>query len=339
VKLLTAPGIAGIAVLSFGVDERARLLGVLRDRGGGHVTPRPGGPPRLVAVVIGGAVVDEALVVDRGDAGVELHVHGGRAVVASLAEAFGTAAAGTLSPAQRLLRDALSVEQLDLALEQGQCTFQRGLDRVLALPEPARSSELAAALVRSTAAIALATPARLVLVGAQNAGKSTLLNRLLFAERALTGEMPGLTRDPVAELTTLAGYPYDCVDTAGEGAAADDVDRLAIEAGRTLREGAIVVLIVDAGRGPGDIDRRLLGGASIVVANKGDLPRAPWPADVPCGLELSARCDDAAAVRRRFGEALLRLRGLPPAGPVGGFAALDGEQLAVLRAFADAAGS
>src|SRR5262249_3791039 len=59
-------------------------------------------------------------------------------------------------------------------------------------------------------------PLKLAVVGRPNAGKSTLLNRLLGAERMLVGPEPGLTRDAIAsELTDETGRRIEIVDTAG----------------------------------------------------------------------------------------------------------------------------
>lgn len=322
-RLSTPPGIAGIAVVEVPPELRQRVLGVLVGRSGAPFAPAARSAAATALLVLGGETIDEVLVVDRGARGLELHVHGSSAVLAALGEHFPCAAAGIGDdPAQRLLHEAMSPEQFDLALEQLAAPFASFAADVAALPVALRRSFIAAALHRSTAAMALAAPQRTVLVGAQNAGKSSLFNRLLFRERVLTGPLPGLTRDPIVERTTLAGYPYELVDTAGEGPVAGPVDARAIDAGRALREGALVVLVVDRERGPTGIDRELARRATVVVANKSDLHGAAWPPDLPCHLRVSCTFDDAASVRRAVGELLRSVRRLPPAGPVGGPAAL-----------------
>lgn len=59
------------------------------------------------------------------------------------------------------------------------------------------------------------TPVKLVLVGLPNAGKSTLLNRLLGFERALVGPEAALTRDAISEPLTWRGTRFEVTDTAG----------------------------------------------------------------------------------------------------------------------------
>ncbi len=85
-----------------------------------------------------------------------------------------------------------------------------------------------------------------VLCGAPNAGKSSLLNRLSGAERALVHDLPGTTRDAVSAEVTLDGVRFRLTDTAGlatgmVGADADAVER----ARRRLRSAQLVVLVLD----------------------------------------------------------------------------------------------
>ena len=57
--------------------------------------------------------------------------------------------------------------------------------------------------------------ARVVITGAPNVGKSTLLNALLGHERAIVTDIPGTTRDTVESLTYFSNYPVLLTDTAG----------------------------------------------------------------------------------------------------------------------------
>ncbi|MBX3461893.1 MAG: 50S ribosome-binding GTPase [Planctomycetes bacterium] len=327
IEILTPTGIGGIAVVRATGPDGARLAGCLRTSSGSVPTVAPGAAPRRALLRCGGEIIDSVLVVDRGSRGFEVHLHGSAAVLAALAREFDCRPWSTGKPAERLLRVALCSTQLELALEQLDGDFEAYCRAVVALPAVDRQRELAAARERSRVAVAQVVAERLVLVGAQNAGKSSLFNRLLFRERVATGPTPGLTRDPVRELTVLEGYPYELVDTAGEGIAREPVDAGAIERGRTLREGALQLLVVDASAGPSAVDRTLARTAALVIANKCDLPAAAWAEDVACHVRLS--CVDASAVhvRHRVGEALRQLRRLPCGGPVGGPAALDVAEL------------
>jgi tRNA U34 5-carboxymethylaminomethyl modifying GTPase MnmE/TrmE len=226
----------------------------------------------------------------------------------------------------------MSSAQLDLALEQRGYDFDAELAALAQSPAASRGPAVRAALARSRVALALTQPQPVTLVGRQNAGKSTLLNLLLFRERALTGDTPGLTRDPVSERTTLGGYPYELIDTAGEGVAPTPLDAAAIERGRARRAGAMVVVVVDGAVGPHPDDLELLARSALVVRSKQDLPQADWPRGARCDGAYALTQQPAQEVRAAFGALLSAARGLPEAAPVGGFAALDQAQLSRLQA-------
>lgn len=336
-RLLTPYGTGGIAVLAIDAAERATVLACLRSKSGSPVVLCAGAPPRRCDLVLDGEVVDDVLAVDRAE-GLELHLHGSPGVLERVARSLGPFQVAPGSPAEQLLRDARSEAQLDLALEQMGYDFDAALVAAARLPSPMRQERLQQLLARSQVARALAEPYRVVLAGRQNAGKSTLFNRLLFVERALTGPMPGLTRDPLREVTTLAGYPYELIDTAGEGVAVDAIDALAQQRGRVERSTADVILVVDGSVGPTAEDLAILSLRPMVIATKADLAQAPWPAAMPLGLRVS--CADPSAsvgIRTAVGEALRCRRGLPPAGAVGGPAALDEAQWLRLLAATGAA--
>ena len=303
-----------MAVVEVSGDRRWACIGELcTDAAGQPVQPMDG--IQLVTLCLDGEASDQVLLVDRpADACLELHLHGSPAVVSSLRSAVGGFGARVpVDGRRRVLELAGSRAQLALCLEQAAMDFEAGLAGAAGSSEPLR-----AMWRRSEVARAQLQPCRLVICGAQNAGKSTLMNRLLFQERVLTGDLPGLTRDPVREVSVLAGYPYELIDTAGEGAVSTGIDRQALERGRQERLGALRLLVVDGSRGPTDVDRELWDGATLVVQSKADLPAAPWPEGLP--VDLRVACLDplaAAGVRTAVGERLRSWRDLPPAGPVG----------------------
>jgi small GTP-binding protein len=335
--LLTARGAGGIAVVELrGADRFAvvvRLLG--RASLAGADLPGVAAPPRLCWLWADGERLDQALVVVR-QASIELHLHGSLAVLAALERVLGPLQTPSLPAREHILLTATSLAQLDFALEQQQLlapyrSFAAWLDAHARDP-----AALRAAYARWPAAAALTTPCALALCGRKNAGKSTLMNRLLLAERVLAGPSPGLTRDPVREPVALDGYPYELIDTAGEGDVVDDLDARAIARSRRAREAALAVLVVDASAGVGDVERALFSHAPppLLLRTKCDLPHAPWPHDLPApGVDVSCQATaDAAAVRARVGAWLRHARGLPPAGPLGGVAPADAHEAAALAA-------
>lgn len=140
------------------------------------------------------------------------------------------------------------------------------------------------------------------IVGAPNAGKSTLLNRLLDEERAIVSEIAGTTRDVIEEQVEIDGIRFRFIDTAGIRATDDRLERLGIE--RTMQriaQARIVVRLLDAGEVDGTLPRpefELPAGATLLTAvNKIDL----WPDRVlPEGvLALSARNGTGIGALRR----------------------------------------
>lgn len=118
------------------------------------------------------------------------------------------------------------------------------------------------------------------IVGRPNAGKSTLLNRLIGEERMLTGPEPGLTRDSIPVSWDYKGQPVRLVDTAGLRKRARITEKLekmsAHESLRAVRLAHVVVLVLDANQ---PFDRQDLviahhvveeGRALVVAVNKWD---------------------------------------------------------------------
>jgi GTPase len=104
-------------------------------------------------------------------------------------------------------------------------------------------------------------PLKLAIVGRPNAGKSTLLNRLLGEERMITGPEPGLTRDAIAVvLSDDQGRAVEIVDTAGLRRRARieaPLEKMSVSSAiEALKMAEVVVLCLDAAEGPPDRTRR-----------------------------------------------------------------------------------
>ncbi|MBV9777246.1 MAG: ribosome biogenesis GTPase Der, partial [Acetobacteraceae bacterium] len=151
-------------------------------------------------------------------------------------------------------------------------------------------------------------PLRLAIVGRPNAGKSTLLNRLLGEERMLTGPEPGLTRDAVAvTLTDAEGRRVELVDTAGlrrRARVEAPLEKLSVGAAiSALKMAEVVVLTVDGVEGLHDQDLQIAQliereGRAIVLA------LTKWDA-------VPDRTAARRAVAERLETSLAQLRGIP----------------------------
>ena len=146
-----------------------------------------------------------------------------------------------------------------------------------------------------------------VILGRPNAGKSTLLNRLVGTDRAIVTPIPGTTRDIVRETIEIGGLPVTLADTAGLRESADLVESIGVERARRAAEASdVIVYLIDAAAGMTDEDRRELQRwpDAWIVYSKIDL--APAPAGT-LGIsvvsergfdQLLARLDEL--VRERF---------------------------------------
>ena len=123
----------------------------------------------------------------------------------------------------------------------------------------------------------------IAVVGRPNAGKSSLVNRLLREERMIVSETPGTTRDAVDTVFTWHRRRFRIVDTAGMRRAGrvgrgGQVETVSVMlANRAIESSDIVVLVVDASLGVTDQDAAIAGAADkagrgiILAANKWDL--------------------------------------------------------------------
>jgi GTPase len=124
-------------------------------------------------------------------------------------------------------------------------------------------------------------PLKLAIVGRPNAGKSTLINRLLGENRLLTGPEAGITRDSIAVAWEWEGRPVRLIDTAGmrkKARVQEKLEKLSVaDALRAIDFAEVVVLLLDATKGleVQDLkiaDRVLQEGRALVIAlNKWDV--------------------------------------------------------------------
>ncbi len=138
----------------------------------------------------------------------------------------------------------------------------------------------------------LVEPFVVVVTGPPNAGKSSLVNRLLGYERAIVYDRPGTTRDVVTGETVLQGWPVRLADTAGVRQAEDALEREGIRRARSEAERAdLVVWLDDRTQAPVRLpDWTDVIARSVVVEHKSDRPPHPgWQQQPDRGLPVSSR--------------------------------------------------
>jgi tRNA modification GTPase len=118
----------------------------------------------------------------------------------------------------------------------------------------------------------------IVIGGPPNAGKSSLFNALLGADRAIVTDVPGTTRDVLSERVDIGGVPVTLVDTAGLREASDAIEAEGVRRARAAHHvAAMTILVLDRSAPlPENLSELVShGGAEpIVVVNKIDLPAA-----------------------------------------------------------------
>ena len=140
---------------------------------------------------------------------------------------------------------------------------------------------------------------KVAVVGRPNAGKSTLINRLLGEERLVTCDLPGTTRDSIFIPFEHRGIRYTLIDTAGvrrRARVTDTIEKFSIiKTLQAIEACNVIIMVLDAHEGIGEQDATLAGhildsGRALVVAiNKWD------------GLDPDARTQVRTQFERKLG--------------------------------------
>ncbi len=182
----------------------------------------------------------------------------------------------------------------------------------------------------------------LAIVGRPNAGKSSLFNRLLNAERAIVTATPGTTRDLVAESASVGGIPIRLVDTAGIRDSADEAEKIGVEKSwQAIADSDLRLLVADGSEAWSAEDASFLEkirplGALLIALNKSDLTARVSRKEIERNVVPNDGRPDAAAkvvpTSALTGEGIENLREaiLELAAPAGG-AVPEGEFITNLR--------
>ncbi len=339
VALSTAPGRGAIAIVRLsGAKSLSILEGLFAPRKERSAFPR--GRPVLGRFVDGPQAFDEGLALYHpgpdsvtGEDVVEMHCHGGPAIVGTIlrlaremgarpavegeftrraflegkidlvqAEAVADLVAAQTEKAARAALHHLE-GRLSQALEDvWEKIVEAGahIEAAIDFPDefepgagptvsgaPMGSAELAGLFAKTETALErlvesyrsgriLREGARAAILGRPNAGKSTLLNALLGADRAITSEVPGTTRDTVEEVCDFGGAPVRLIDTAGLRDTGDPVELEGTERARKAAgEADIGLMVMDLTAGDDEIrwaarEARTLDCENLFIFNKMD---------------------------------------------------------------------
>jgi tRNA modification GTPase len=134
--------------------------------------------------------------------------------------------------------------------------------------------EIAALLATADQGRILREGVRVVIYGATNAGKSSLLNRLLGYDRVIVSDTHGTTRDTIEETFNLDGVPIRLLDTAGLRTSTSELEREGIvRTEKSLQLADLRLHIADRNMPkPPDFKERVRDSNEVIVLNKSDLP-------------------------------------------------------------------
>jgi tRNA modification GTPase len=218
---------------------------------------------RIMSGRWGGEAGEELIVCRRDAERIEIHCHGGVAAVRAVVDAlccrgcepmhwqqwlsrtdddpFRAAAQIALASASTSSTAAILLDQCHGALK---AAIDGALDAVRNGDWEAASDVFDSILAHRAIGLRLITPWHVVIAGAPNVGKSSLMNALVGYQRAIVCDLPGTTRDVVAADTAIDGWPVRFSDTAGLRETRDQLEAAGIERANTALANADLVLQV-----------------------------------------------------------------------------------------------
>jgi tRNA modification GTPase len=315
VACLTPPGAAAIATLAVRGSDAWVVCRRL-------FTPRSGSLPEEAEAVpagrfwlgrFGTELTDEVVLAPRRAPPVpwlELHCHGGREVLALLLELFEqhgvrpcsweewqrlrdlSQSTSLQAEAAIALAHAPTARTASILLDQ----YHGALERVLAAVHAALAADdkpQTARLLEELTRYAglgrhLTRPWRVIVAGAPNVGKSSLVNALAGFQRSVVAETPGTTRDVVTTRLAVEGWPIELVDTAGLRQGGETLEEQGIRLARAAAESADLILWVLEASAPPIKPPPDLIVRTLLVVNKIDLPPVWHPNAAEAVVRVSA---------------------------------------------------
>ena len=278
---------------------------------------------------------EELIVVVISPEDVEIHCHGGPAAANAIAEALAAEGAQRIdwqqwaelvdddpirAEARLALAEARTERTCAILLDQYRGALAAALAQIEQLLDAGQRQAAQERLARlqslAPCGSHLTRPWQVVLAGAPNVGKSSLINALVGYQRAIVFDQPGTTRDVLAAATAVDGWPVELMDTAGLRGPVDALEAAGIEqTRRQLAQADLVLAIEDVSLPSAPANE--LPASAIAVLNKCDLLSASLRE------QRLAQSPHACLVSAKTGEGLDQLcaaisRQLVPAIPLPG---------------------
>jgi tRNA modification GTPase len=303
VTILTPTGRGAVAVLAVEGPQALELVAkFFRRKGGANPSEWP--IDRIHYGAWGTDPSEDVIVCRRTETQIEVHCHGGRVAARRIVDDLQTAGAVEQSwtdwiaahessairaSARQALAQAVSLRTAKILLDQYNGALENTIRDISSALENEKThpdeviAKIDALLSLAPVGLHLVQPWRLVIAGAPNVGKSSLLNALVGFERALVYDQSGTTRDVVTVPMALAGWPIEASDTAGWRTSDDPLEAEGVARAREQASGADCLLLVfDQSKPWATAKQELLAAwpQAIVVHNKCDLPAAYRPEDL-----------------------------------------------------------
>jgi len=309
IACLTPPGQSALATLGvYGPRAWGALRMLFRRRSAEELPEKPANG-RFWLGRIGGDMADEVVVAvkqSEPEPWLEVHSHGGREVVRFVIELFReqglqlcswedflrkTSADALRAEAAIALAQAATLRTAGILLDQQQGALGPALEEIRQSLERGETSVAEAQLARlgryATVGRHLTQPWRVVVAGAPNVGKSSLVNALTGYPRCIVAATPGTTRDVVTTRLALDGWLIELSDTAGQRSGAEALEEQGIRRARTSAAKADLCLwLLDASALPVWPSEPLT--AVQYVISKSDLPLAWDTASAPDAVRVSS---------------------------------------------------
>ena len=176
-----------------------------------------------------------------------------------------------LASAQTSRTAAILMDQFHGALRR---VLTRIQEHVLTKRYALAAGSMAALLRHAEFGLHLTKPWKVVVMGAPNVGKSSLVNAIVGFQRSIVFNEPGTTRDVVSASTAIDGWPIEINDTAGIRVSSDPIEAEGIAGAKQHAEKADLILFVSDPNSPWDGEKKrhtVHTPKSILVQNKSDL--------------------------------------------------------------------